>query len=76
MENYNRFCVTNGTLIRGTARLISSAENCETHTSYLLKLSSTRYQVIIESFAFQVAIKKFKDQDIQNYTFACYRVWV
>ena len=24
-----------------------------------------------ESFVFQVAIQKFKDQDIQNYNFAC-----
>ena len=29
-----------------------------------------------ESFVFQVAIQKFKDQDIQNYNFACCFVWV
>jgi len=28
-----------------------------------------------ESFVFQVAIQKFKDQDIYNYNFACF-VWV
>jgi hypothetical protein len=28
------------------------------------------------SFVFQVAIQKFKDQDIQNYNFACCFVWV
>ena len=29
-----------------------------------------------ESLVFQVAIQKFKDQDIQNYNFACCFVWV
>jgi len=29
-----------------------------------------------ESFVFQVAIQKFKDQDIENYNFACWFVWV
>jgi len=29
-----------------------------------------------QSFVFQVAIQKFKDQDIQNYNFACCFVWV
>ena len=29
-----------------------------------------------ESFVFQVAIQKFKDQDIYNYNFACCFVWV
>jgi len=29
-----------------------------------------------ESFVFQVAIQKFKDQDIQNYKIACCFVWV
>jgi len=29
-----------------------------------------------ESFVFQVVIQKFKDQDIQNYNFACCFVWV
>ena len=29
-----------------------------------------------EPFVFQVAIKKFKDQDIQNYNSACCFVWV
>ena len=29
-----------------------------------------------ESFVFQVAIQKFKDQDIENYNFACCFVWV
>ena len=29
-----------------------------------------------ESFVFQVAIQKFKDQDLQNYNFACCFVWV
>jgi len=27
-------------------------------------------------FVFQVAIKKFKDQDIHKYNFACCFVWV
>jgi len=27
-------------------------------------------------FVFRVAIQKFKDQDIQNYNFACCFVWV
>jgi len=29
-----------------------------------------------ESFVLQVATKKFKDQDIENYNFACCFVWV
>jgi len=29
-----------------------------------------------ESFVFQVAIQKFKDQDIKNYNFTCCFVWV
>jgi len=29
-----------------------------------------------ESFVFQVAIQKFKDQDILKYNFACCFVWV
>ena len=28
-----------------------------------------------ESFAFQFAIQKYKDQDIQNCIFGCYFVW-
>jgi hypothetical protein len=30
----------------------------------------------VESFVFQFAIHKFRDQDIQNYNFACCLVWV
>ena len=29
-----------------------------------------------ESFVFQSAIQKFKDEDTQNYNFACCCVWV
>ena len=29
-----------------------------------------------EPFVFQFAIQKFKDQDIQNYNFACCFVWM
>ena len=29
-----------------------------------------------ETFVFQFAIQKFKDQDIYNYNFACYFVWL
>ena len=29
-----------------------------------------------ESFVFQFAIQKFKDEDIQSYNFACCFVWV
>jgi len=29
-----------------------------------------------ESFVFQSAIQKYKDQDIQNYNVACCFVWV
>jgi len=29
-----------------------------------------------KSFVSQFAIQNFKDQDIQNYNFACYFVWV
>jgi len=29
-----------------------------------------------ESFVFHLGIQKFKDQDIQNYNFACCCVWV
>jgi hypothetical protein len=29
-----------------------------------------------EYFVFQIAIQKHKDQDIQNYNFACCFVWV
>jgi hypothetical protein len=29
-----------------------------------------------ESFGFQFAIQKFKDQDIQKFNFACCVVWV
>ena len=31
---------------------------------------------IAESFVFQVAIQKFKDQDIENYNFVFCFVWV
>jgi len=30
----------------------------------------------VQNLVFQVAIQKFKDQDIQNYNFACCFVWV
>ena len=29
-----------------------------------------------QSFVFQAAIQKFKDQDILNYNIACFFVWV
>ena len=32
--------------------------------------------MVAESFVFQVAIHKFKDQYIQNYNFACCFVWL
>jgi len=46
MGKYKRFCVTSGTLIRGTAVLTSGAQKNEAHIAYLLRLSSARYEVI------------------------------
>ena len=45
-NKYKRFCVTCGTLIRGTAVLTSGAEKNQAHIAYLLTLSSARYEVI------------------------------
>jgi hypothetical protein len=57
MGKYKRFCVTSETLIQGTAVLTSGAEKNEAHIAYLLRLSSARYEVVTESFVFQVATK-------------------
>ena len=41
-----------------------------------LKLGNACYTLGAESFVFQFATKKFKDQDILNYNFACCFVWM
>jgi len=41
-----------------------------------LRLGNACYHFGAEPFVFQIVIQKFKDQDIQNYIFACCFVWV
>jgi hypothetical protein len=33
-------------------------------------------ELVEEALVFQFAVQKFKDQDIHNYNFACFSVWV
>jgi hypothetical protein len=49
--------------------LLSLGEECCEVTECLLSLGE-------ECFVFQFAIQKFKDEDIQNYNFARFFVWV